>query len=51
VSEEEAISGSDLSLEETLAGLLELEMMGWIERHPGPSFLRHAKRPAKSPLR
>jgi DNA processing protein len=51
VSEEEAISGSDLSLEETLAGLLELEMMGWIERHPGPSFLRHAKRPAKSPVR
>jgi DNA processing protein len=48
VTEETAVASSALSLDQTLAALLELEMLGLIERHPGPSFLRHAASPSGS---
>jgi DNA processing protein len=51
VSEEDVIAGSRMTLDRTLAALLELEMMGWVSRHPGPCFLRHAAGPDERPRR
>jgi DNA processing protein len=48
VSEEWVITGSTMSLEETLGGLLELEMLGCIQRHPGPRYFRHATKAVDS---
>jgi DNA processing protein len=48
VSEEWVVTGSTMSLEETLGGLLELEMLGLIQRHPGPRFFRRPVGPVRS---
>ena len=45
LSEEDVVAACSLSIEATLAALLELEIGGWIERHPGPRFLRTNRQP------
>ena len=40
VSEENLLSFSGLSVEQTLSALFELEMLGCVERRPGPRFVR-----------
>ncbi|MDH3253895.1 MAG: DNA-processing protein DprA [Acidobacteriota bacterium] len=42
ISQEDVISSSGLPLDRTLAALLELELGGWIERHPGALIVRRA---------
>jgi DNA processing protein len=42
VAQDQLVARSGLSIDQTLGALLELELAGYVTRHPGPSFVRRA---------